>query len=391
MKAKLKTSVLLVSLFAIMSSMTAGFAAEYSVHDDEVRSRMKELNTKVQDIQEMLEIIRDKELSMDVLDKAAVQRKNDSMAKLTDGSLTGFKLNSNGLVSTQTYDGNDGLIKLAKSIGLDNYLNTGFNIPGLPGWGNNKPDFKTIFMGQVTDMLGKMNTRGSKASKPGTTVQENYKNTMDKYKAFADPSYFSGCDSATCDIKLVQGKAELDKGRGEILAQMQKDIDNAHAAKDMLDKNAGEIGKAKTDSSTGSDKVFGDLAKNSNLSILGKSVDLGKLTGIGDLGGDSRKVIFNSANTGSIVAAEQQTTMVDTLLFARDSLEMNLDIQLKANQNSLDLIDAIEYSMRQNYDDAKALAIKNDFRTKVGNNINKTGTKYKSPWQDKYGGGLFGL
>lgn len=399
MKAKLKTSVLLVSLFAIMSSMTAGFAAEYSVHDDEVRNRMKELNTKVQDIQEMLEIIRDKELSMDVLDKAAVQRKNDSMAKLTDftsGSLTGFKMNANGIVSEQEYpDGIQGLKQLANAIGLKgtDYLNTGFNISGLPGLGNNKPDLKTIFMSHASDLLTKMSNGGKKSSKPGTIVQQEYKDVVEKFVAFADKDYYKGSDSPTCDIKRQQVINAISEEKGKLLLEERMLYDNTHAAKDVLDKNAGEIGKAKTDtdSTTGSDKFFGELASNANFNILGKSVDLGKLSGIGGLGDDSRKVIFNSANTSSVVAAEQQNTMVETLSFARDSLAMNLDIKLKSIKNRYDFLESIDYANRKLYEEAKAQATTKDFETKVESNINKRGTKYKSAWEDKYGDGIFGL
>ena len=334
---------------------------------------------------------------MDVLDKAAVQRKNDSMAKLTDftsGSLTGFEMNANGIVSEQKYsNGVQGLKQLAKAIGLKStdYLNTGFNIPGLPSWGDNKPDLKTIFMSHVSDLLTKMSNGSKNSSEPGTIVQQEFKDVVEKYSAFADKDYYKGSDSATCDIKRRQVVNAISEEKGKLLLEERMLYDNTHAAKDVLDKNAGEIGKAKTDSSTGSDRVFGDLASSANFNILGKSIDLGQLSGIGGLGNDSRKVIFNSANTGSVVAAEQQNTMVETLSFARDSLAMNLDIKLKSIRNRYDFLESIDYANRKLYEEAKAQATTKDFETKVESNINKKGAKYKSAWEDKYGNGLFGL
>ena len=66
-------------------------AAEYSVHDDEVRSTLRSVKSILQEIQK-------KEESMDLVDKTASARDNNNMLKLS-GSVSFMEQGGNGTIN----------------------------------------------------------------------------------------------------------------------------------------------------------------------------------------------------------------------------------------------------------------------------------------------------
>lgn len=378
MKRKLKTGVVLVSLFALMSSMTTVFAStpEYTVKDEKVIERLNK-------IEEILKVIEQKELSMDVLNKTQLQRQNDQMTKLSIGKLTPI-FKPDGFMSTQQDNPLD-ISSIARGLGIPISIGgglSGVKIPGLGSLGGiigAQPDYQRIVLGSISDGLRKL------GGKNGQPMREDYmfsslEELNEKLKPLGSPDIFKDCTSIeSCNLTYADILEQCNYLRAGLYANRNLQRQESYNAIKVLDKNIGEISQADSNKQ-GSNGILGALIGGSNISLLSKSFE-----GVGGIGQNDTRKLFDNENSSSIVAKTEENTMLQTIDTAKRSIQLQnqyLDDVLRAGEQVIDLTESNAYD---NYVEKKAEIERNAVASLK---YDKVGTKHKCAGEELYGGGI---
>ena len=303
MSAKKKVAGILCTALVLMS--TSAFAgATYSVHDDKVYDQLNDIKGQLETIKKYLAVVEEKEKSIDLLEKNAADRTNDSMQKLSVAEDSEFAKmvndTANSFISKQDENTPEGKkvaniwrkIIAAVGAGKGNFLEIAMNVLSA--------DNKAFT--QYIDSL------------------DTFKIPLDRFvlqfDGICDGRNFNGLKTPDAKIKVYyQNMQELAKLR----EQIKNDVDKVNEMDEELDKKGDkyleEIGKAK-DSKSSEKKSLANAIKNSQSLIANldnaKDILSGKGIGVKDLGSvlsnGNMQTIFMKDDTKSITGAQEQTS-----------------------------------------------------------------------------------
>jgi len=335
---------ILVTAFVLLTM--PAYAAEYSVHDDEVRSTLSTIKGQIETIQEYLEVIKDKELSMDLLDKTAVERQNESMAKL-DGNLSTFMgTGDNSDINLSTILNPEEFNKILKKKNTPNDF-----IGDLLKDSSNRIGLNLKKMGQSDIMI--------------LTTDDIYDMFYPKDKFSSDPKTAKE-EAAQYMQSIAEQKLKLQDEYAALLNEKDKNVA-------LSAKHIEEIGEAK--STRQENGLIDKLGGYSGL------VD-GTTTKTGAILGKSGTDLFKTEGTTSIVATQEKTQGIVAEQLALDVLNSsfkNMGIRLQIRMGELD---ACEEEVRRRYAESIAEAEKT---TIEGMPINRTGERPRRAFEGKYG------
>lgn len=378
MKRKLKTGVVLVSLFALMSSMGTGFAStpEYTVKDEKVIERLNK-------IEEILKVIEQKELSMDVLNKTQLQRQNDQMTKLSMGKLTPI-FKPDGFMSTQKDNPLD-ISSIARGLGIPISIGgglSGVKIPGLGSLGGiigAQPDYQRIVLGSISDGLGKLGGKNGQQQREDYVLHSS-EELVEKLKPLASPEIFNDCASVeSLNITYANVLDELDRLEMGLYATRNVYRQESYNAIKVLDKNIGEISQADSNKQ-GSNGILGALIGGTNISLLSKSFE-----GVGGLGQNDTRKLFDNENSSSIVAKTEENTMLQTIDTAKRSIQLKNQVDDDVLRTGLSYIEITRGQAYDNYVEKKAEL---EEKAVASLKFDKVGTKHKCAGEELYGGSI---
>lgn len=240
-------------------------AAEYSVHDDEVRSTLRSVKSILQEIQK-------KEESMDLVDKTASARDNNNMLKLS------------GSVSFMEQGGN-GTINISKIFSSHDFL------------GN--------FMESVSGRLGI----------PLKTVNDNEiwneHTNLEEILPALKPGSVTSVDPVAINIEINQGNLEISIEADKRIALHQKTRSEILKNITEITKQIQEITEAKPEKTNSQKNLWGAL--NAQKSLLGE-------------GASANNAIFEEKGTESIVSSQERNTALASLQLELDAQKLLLSI-----------------------------------------------------------------
>lgn len=295
---KYKRLIPSVAMTALLLLSVPAYAAEYSVHDDEVRSTLSDIKGQIQTIQQYLDVIKEKELSMDLLNKAAAERTNDSMTKLTP-------TNDMSFVSTN----------------------------------DNSTDWSALTRGGSGRFLEAFE---KDMAKDGFNLSEFAKNTkicsvpVDEFM-----EQFSGITSGS----NFDGLTDIDSIKTVYVQNLQE----LSAAKLEIDEEVAEYDKKKKEIDDKDNKRMEDIAKAEDSKSDEHMGTWNKIGSYGDLLGGkygakldptSLHTIFMKEGTESTTAAQERTTSVDmvrTNKEIRDTEQRAVHMQANIKKNQIDI------------------------------------------------------
>lgn len=301
MGAKKKVAGILCTALVLMS--TSAFAgATYSVHDDKVYDQLNDIKGQLEVIKKYLAVVEEKEKSMDLLEKNAADRTNDSMQKLSPGDDSTLASTASSFMSEEdanTAQGRKNINDWQRVIGLLGKGKGGF--------------LESLIKTQVAKGLGLSNfmkgLNSYKVSLDDFVLQFDGISSGDNYNGLTNPS--------TITTVHFQNLQELAKQQAEILNEKAAYDEKKDKLDEESKKELEEISKAKDSKSDAKDNlasaILGSRGKLVNTDNW-KSLLSGKGISVGDLGSvlssSDMKTIFLKDGTESTTAAQERTTGV---------------------------------------------------------------------------------
>ncbi|MBR1374197.1 hypothetical protein IJ556_07090 [bacterium] len=290
MKGRKAVAALFMSTLLMMSTSVFAGGATYDVQDKEVRSTLSEVKTDVARIKELLEIIKQKELAMEHLDKAATERRNDSMQKLSlDTGLNFVSENKNGI--------NFGELLKAGAGG---------------------------FLEKFTEDLSKQGIELKNFAKASPTISLKVGDFLLCFEGIANGKHFEGLtDPSTIKDIYLQNLQELSFAEAKIEQELADFEEKRKEADDKDEKRLEDITKAKDSKSKDKSDLWNKLASGEFNKLLGSigALSSGKF-GVEDIGSilDNKeiKTIFMKEGTESATAAQERTTSVEAVRAAKE-------------------------------------------------------------------------
>lgn len=337
MKYKKIASVSLATMLLTFSASAFASGASYSVHDDEVRSTLSEIHGQVDEILKYLDVIKEKELSMDLMNKAAVERTNDNMTKLTPTSDMSF-IDSND----HSIDWNS-LLKGGSGRFLEQF-----------GKDMAKKGFDLTQFAKGTDLFT--------VSLDDFIMQFDGIRTGSNFEGLTDPTAIKTVyvqnlqELSKAELKIDEEVAEYDKKKKEIDDKDTQRVEDVTKAQDSKSDDRNNLW-----SSLGG---FGNLLGGK----YGASLDPTSL-----------HTIFLKEGTESATAAQERTTSVDVVRAnkeIRDAEQKAVHMQARIKKDKIQLLIQInEANLAIALGNAESAAIK-------ALPVNTTGSKHKCVFDD---------
>ena len=324
-----KKKVVALIMSALLTCSATSFAATYSVEDTVARQKLEDIRAQLEIVLKYLDLLKEKNVSMDVMDKAAAERKNDSMRKL---SLASNSTIAKSIVS----EGNNGVDYsdvlgpiVAQTIPHGNTIGIQEAIKVISGSG--KGNFTQVLGGflnkETQGIFGHINNKKAmRLPLDEYAKQIEQRTSYDSYKSLTTES---ACRTycKQVDDELVEDYVDYVKEYTEASAETKK-------FKDKTPGLLSDITKAKADTDTNSNNLwsqigtFGSLLGNKGVfdgqtfNVGGKSIKL-------DYGSflDPTNItrLMNKEGTGSITGAEEKTTSVELVATSEKQVDMKLD------------------------------------------------------------------
>ena len=295
----------------MITMSTSAFAATYDVEDKKAQELLTDIKGQVQTIVEMLDVVKEKEKSLDLLNKAATERTNDSMTKLSlDNGMSFVSENTNGIDFGSLLKGN----------------------------GN--------FLQKFTEDLAKDGIELKKFAKECPKISMDLGSFILQFDGILTGSNYEGLTEPDAIKKVyIQNLQELSKEEAEIEAE-ERDFDAKKKELDDKDeKRLQDTGKAADSKSEARTNLWSDIASEQNMGILGKINGIGSGQGYGSmLDLDNIRTIFlppEDLGTESTTAAQERTTSVESIRASkemRDSEQKAFRAQARIKKDKIQLI-----------------------------------------------------
>ena len=291
-RMKYKKSVISALMVALVVMSTSAFAATYDVEDKKAQELLNEIKGQVGIIVEMLDVVKEKEKSLDLMDKAATERTNDSMTKLSLNEEMSFvSENPNGIDFGSLLSGNGNFLeKFTQDLAKD-----GIN---LKQFAKNSP----IVSSDLGSFILKFD---------GITTGANYEGLT---------------DAESIKAVYLQNIQELSAEESKIEAE-ERDFDAKKKEIDDKDeKRLEDTAKASDSKSESRQNLWNELASSKDILGVVNGIGSGRFDYGSVLSSDSLQTIFMKEGTESTTAAQERTTSVESI---RASKEMR-DAEAKA-------------------------------------------------------------
>ena len=371
MSVKKKVFGTLCVALMLMSTSTSVFAsgASYSVHDDEVRSTLNDVKNQLEIIKKYLAVVEEKEKSMDLLEKNAADRTNDSMQKLSVDSSSSLVSDANSFMSEQDANPNSQQGRTNKQDWQ--------RVLALVGKG--KGGFLELFMKNLAaDGFAFTNY-----IKGLDTFKISIGDFSAQFKGISTGSNYNGLKSPSSIKKVyLQNMGVLAEQREKILNERMEVYKKRKELNEKAKKNLEEISKAKDSKSDAKESLASAIKASQGLlgsNLLSKGFNINDLGNV--LSSKNMQTIFMKEETESITGSQEKTTSAvaqDLALKITDSDVKNFDVHVNIKLGKLNALASLN---DLNFTIALAEAERN---TVGGLKVNSKGKKHKCAFGDKY-------
>ena len=372
MSVKKKVAGILCTALVLMSA-SAFAGATYSVKDEKVHEQLDDIRGQLEVIKKYLAVVEEKEKSMDLLEKNAADRTNDSMQKLSPGDDSTLASTASSFMSEEdanTAQGRKNINEWQRVIGLLGKGKGGF-LEGL---------IKT----QVAKGLGLSNFM-----KGLDSYKISFDDFMLQFDGISTGNNFDGLTNpSTITTVHFQNLQEIAKQQAEILNEQAAYDERKSKLDEDAKKDLEEISKAKDSKSDAKENLAsailgsrGKLVNTDNWQSLlsGKGINVGDLGSV--LSSSDMKTIFLKDGTESTTGAQEKTTSVAAVQLSkqiRDAEQKAFHATLRIKLGALEALIPLE-------DLHYHIALGEAAGKSVGGiTVNSKGVKRKNAFDKKY-------